>query len=47
MSRSPQAAEQTRRAAASFSLFTSLSFLIGAFIGGAAGALGGLHRDEA
>jgi hypothetical protein len=42
-----EAAEEARRAATSFSLFTSLSFLIGAFIGGAAGALGGLHRDEA
>ena len=41
-----EAAEQARKAAASFSLFTSLSFLIGAFIASVAGALGGIHRDE-
>jgi hypothetical protein len=41
-----EAAEQARKAAASFSLFTSISFLIGAFIASAAGALGGFHRDE-
>jgi hypothetical protein len=41
-----EAAEQARKAAASFSLFTSVSFLIGAFIASVAGALGGLHRDE-
>jgi hypothetical protein len=42
-----EAAEQARKAAASFSLFTSLSFLVGAFIASVAGALGGVHRDEA
>jgi hypothetical protein len=41
-----EAAEQARKAAASYSLFTSISFLIGAFIASAAGALGGFHRDE-
>jgi hypothetical protein len=41
-----EAAEQARKGAASFSLFTSISFLIGAFIASAAGALGGFHRDE-
>lgn len=43
---SAEAAEQARRAAAAFSTFTALSFLIGAFIGSVAGALGGYHRDE-
>ena len=42
----PEAAEQARKAAASYSLFTSLSFLIGAFIACVAAALGGYHRDE-
>jgi hypothetical protein len=32
--------------AAHVSLFTALSMLIGAFVAGAAGALGGVHRDE-
>jgi uncharacterized protein YqgC (DUF456 family) len=32
--------------AVGFSFFTSLSLLIGAFIGCVAGALGGYHRDE-
>jgi hypothetical protein len=41
-----EAAEQARKAAAGFSLFTSVSFLIGAFIASVAGALGGFHRDE-
>jgi hypothetical protein len=41
-----EAGDQARKAAASFSLFTSVSFLIGAFIASVAGALGGLHRDE-
>jgi hypothetical protein len=41
-----EAADQARKAAASFSLFTSISFLIGAFIASVAGALGGFHRDE-
>jgi hypothetical protein len=43
---SPEAAEPARKAAISFSFFSSLSFLIGAFIGAVAGALGGYHRDE-
>jgi MFS family permease len=43
---SPEAAEAARKAAISFSFFSSLSFLIGAFIGAVAGALGGYHRDE-
>ena len=43
---SAEAAEQARKAAAAFSMFTALSFLIGAFIGSVAGALGGYHRDE-
>ena len=43
---SPGAAEPARKAAISFSFFSSLSFLIGAFIGAVAGALGGYHRDE-
>ena len=42
----PEAAEQARRAAASFSFFTALSLLIGAFIGGVTGAIGGHHRDD-
>jgi hypothetical protein len=41
-----EAADQARKAAASFSLFTAVSFLVGAFIGSVAGALGGIHRDE-
>jgi hypothetical protein len=40
-----EAADQARKAAA-FSLFTSVSFLIGAFIASVAAALGGYHRDE-
>jgi MFS family permease len=43
---SAEAAEQARKAAAAFSMFTALSFLVGAFIGCVAGALGGYHRDE-
>jgi hypothetical protein len=43
---SAEAAEQARKAAASFSVLTSLSLIIGAFIGSVAGALGGYHRDE-
>jgi hypothetical protein len=43
---SAEAAEQARKAAASFSTLTSLSLIIGAFIGSVAGALGGYHRDE-
>ena len=41
-----EAGDQARKAAASFSLFTAVSFLIGAFIASVAGALGGIHRDE-
>jgi hypothetical protein len=44
---SAEAAEQARRAATSFSFFTALSLLLGAFIGSVAGALGGDHRDDA
>jgi hypothetical protein len=43
---SAEAVEQARKLAASFALFTSLSFFVGAFIASAAGALGGFHRDE-
>ena len=42
----PEAAEQASKVAASYSFFTSLSFLVGAFIACVAGALGGYHRDE-
>jgi len=42
---SAEATEQARKAAASFSILTSLSLTIGAFIGCVAGALGGHHRD--
>jgi len=44
---SPELAEQARKVAVAFSFTTSLSLLIGAFVGAAAGALGGFHRDEA
>ena len=43
----PEIADQARRAAESFFLISSLSFVIGAFVASAAGALGGFHRDEA
>ena len=43
---SPEAAEAARKAAAAFAFYSSLSLLIGAFIGSVAGALGGYHRDE-
>jgi hypothetical protein len=43
---SAEAADQARKIAASFALFTSLSFFVGAFVASAAGALGGFHRDE-
>jgi hypothetical protein len=39
-------ADAARKTAAYVSLFTALSMLIGAFIAGAAGALGGVDRDE-
>jgi hypothetical protein len=38
--------EAAQKAVIGFSFFTSLSLLIGAFIGCVAGALGGYHRDE-
>src|SRR6185295_10142466 len=37
---------EAQQAAASYSLFTALSFLIGAFIASAAAAWGGYDRDE-
>jgi hypothetical protein len=37
--------EQARDVAATFSIFTAISLLVGAFIGAAAGGLGGYHRD--
>ena len=43
---SAEAAEQARKAAAAFSVFTALSLLVGAFIGCVAAAIGGYHRDE-
>jgi hypothetical protein len=39
--------EHARRIAIASALITSISLLVGAFIGAAAGALGGFHRDEA
>jgi len=43
---SPEAAEAARKATVAFAFYSSLSLLIGAFIGSVAGALGGYHRDE-
>lgn len=43
---SRETAEQVAEAAANFSIFTAISLLIGGFIGGVSGALGGYHRDE-
>jgi hypothetical protein len=43
---SAEATEAARKAVVAFSFYSSLSLLIGAFIGGVAGALGGYHRDE-
>ena len=43
---SAEVAEQARKAAATFSVFTALSLLVGAFIGSVAGAIGGYHRDD-
>lgn len=40
------AADDARKAAAKVSFLTGLSMLIGAFIAGVAGAIGGRHRDE-
>jgi hypothetical protein len=37
--------EQAQEVAANFSIFTAISLLVGAFIGAAAGGLGGYHRD--
>jgi len=42
-----QAAEAARKATATFSIFTALSLLIGAFIASVAGAYGGRVRDDA
>ena len=39
--------EEARKAAANFSIVTAISLLIGAFIGAAAGGLGGYDRDAA
>jgi hypothetical protein len=39
-------ADAARKTAAYVSLFTAISMLIGAFIAAAAGALGGVHRDQ-
>jgi hypothetical protein len=41
-----QSADQARKAASAAAFATAFSMLIGAFIAGAAGALGGRHRDE-
>jgi hypothetical protein len=41
-----QAADAARKAAASFSIFTALSMLVGAFIACVAAALGGSQRDD-
>ncbi len=43
---STEAAEQARRIAVNAAAYTSVSLLIGAFIGSVAGALGGYHRDS-
>jgi hypothetical protein len=39
--------EEARKAAANFSIVTAISLLVGAFIGAAAGGLGGYDRDAA
>jgi len=41
-----QAADDARKAASSFAIFTALSMLVGAFIACVAAALGGSQRDE-
>ncbi len=41
-----QAADDARKALATFAIFSFLSLLIGAFIASAAAALGGRERDE-
>jgi hypothetical protein len=43
---SPEAADAARKAAATFSIFTGISMLIGAFIGCVAAAIGGHLRDQ-
>jgi hypothetical protein len=43
---SAEAAEQARRAAVTFSFFTALSLLIGAFVGGVSGPLAVIIEDE-
>jgi hypothetical protein len=40
-------AQQVADTAANFAIFTSISLLVGAFVGAAAAALGGYHRDDA
>jgi len=41
-----QKADEARKAASAAAFATAFSMLIGAFIAGAAGALGGRHRDD-
>lgn len=41
-----ETADAARKVAASFSIITALSFVIGAFVASAAGALGGFQRDD-
>jgi hypothetical protein len=43
---SPEALEQARKAAVALSFYTSLSLLVGAFIGSIMGLFGGYHRDD-
>jgi hypothetical protein len=42
----PEAVESARRVAATFAAFTGLSLVVGAFIGGVSGAIGGRLRDK-
>ena len=44
---SPEMVDQARKIGIAFSLMTSLSFVVGAFVASSAAALGGFHRDEA
>jgi hypothetical protein len=37
--------DEARKVAANFSIVTAISLLVGAFVGAAAGGLGGYHRD--
>jgi hypothetical protein len=39
--------DEARKAAANFSIVTAISLLVGAFIGAAAGGIGGYDRDAA